>query len=267
MSVENHVKERYAAGAEQVEAELCCPVSYDPKFLKVIPQEILDKDYGCGDPSQFLQKGETVLDLGSGGGKICYIASQVVGPEGRVIGVDFNPPMLELARKYKQEVAEKIGYGNVEFKRGHIQDLKTNLDDPSTILIENESMDVIVSNCVLNLVKHEEKKQLFEEMYRVVKATGRVAISDIVADMEVPQHLREDDKLWSGCISGAFEEKGFLKAFEVAGFQGAEIVKRDEKPWQTVEGIEFRSVTVVAYKDLANKEESSCCSPNTSSCC
>ena len=99
-NIEQAVRERYAQGAKVREEALCCPTNYDPKYLKVIPQEILEKDYGCGDPSRFLKEGDTVLDLGSGGGKICYIASQVVGAQGKVIGVDFNPTMLELARKY-----------------------------------------------------------------------------------------------------------------------------------------------------------------------
>ncbi len=106
-TLEDSVKDRYAKGAEKREEALCCPVQYNPEFLKIIPQEILDKDYGCGDPSEFLKKGDVVLDLGSGGGKICYIASQIVGAEGKVIGVDFNPVMMNLAKKYQQEIAKK----------------------------------------------------------------------------------------------------------------------------------------------------------------
>ena len=122
------VEERYSAAAEQREAALCCPVDYDANYLKVIPNEVIDRDYGCGDPSKYILTGETVLDLGSGGGKICFIASQVVGPEGHVIGVDMNDTMLDLARSSQGEVAEKIGYSNVEFKRGKIQDLAIDRD-------------------------------------------------------------------------------------------------------------------------------------------
>lgn len=278
-SVEGAVIDRYAAGAKEREEALCCPVSYNQEYLKKIPAEIIEKDYGCGDPSQFLKEGETVLDLGSGGGKICYIASQVVGPKGKVIGVDFNPTMLALARKYQAEVAKSIGWTNVEFRRGKIQDLKTNLEafetglagslqkNPITSLdgllekqaelerlseknplVESNSIDVIVSNCVLNLVKTGEKQKLFHEMFRVLKRGGRVAISDIVSDEEVPLELQNDGELWSGCISGAFEERAFVNAFEEAGFYGVKIEKRDEKPWKVVKGIEFRSVTITAYK-------------------
>jgi SAM-dependent methyltransferase len=115
-------------------------------------------------------------------------------------------------------------------------------------LIATDSIDVVVSNCVLNLVETHLKRQLFEEIFRVLKKGGRAVISDIVSDEEIPLHLQNDPYLWSGCISGAYTEEGFLKAFENAGFHGIEILKRDDAPWQTVEGIEFRSVTIQAWK-------------------
>src|SRR3972149_770881 len=127
-TVEESVRQRYSAAAEAVEPALCCPVQYDRRLLEAIPREILDRDYGCGDPTPFVRPGEVVLDLGSGGGKICYIAAQVVGPRGRVIGVDCNAEMLVLARKYQAAVAERIGYSNVEFRCGLIQDLRLDLD-------------------------------------------------------------------------------------------------------------------------------------------
>src|SRR5438477_12905322 len=123
MITETSVKQRNAAGAQPSEESLCCPVDYDPQYLKVIPAEVIERDYGCGDPSRHLRRGETVLDLGSGTGKICFIASQVVGPEGRVIGVDMTDEMLEVARRNAPIVAERIGYANVEFRKGRIQDL------------------------------------------------------------------------------------------------------------------------------------------------
>jgi len=273
--VEIAVRERYGAAAQLKEEALCCPVEYDPQYLRVLPDEIVERDYGCGDPSRFVRSGETVLDLGSGGGKICYIASQIVGEKGSVIGVDTNIEMLALANKYRTEMAQKTGFANTEFRYGRIQDLKLDLSlvdeylrenpiktagDFSTYesfvnkikeekpLIEDDSIDVILSNCVLNLVRAEDKEQMFAEMFRVLKRGGRVAISDIVADEDVPASLQNDAELWSGCISGAYREDLFLEAFERAGFYGMEMVKRDEKPWRVVEGIEFRSVTVLAYK-------------------
>jgi ubiquinone/menaquinone biosynthesis C-methylase UbiE len=275
LHTESAVRERYAAGAHAPEAKLCCPVDYNPEFLKVIPQEVIERDYGCGDPSRYLRAGETVLDLGSGTGKICFIAAQVVGPNGRVIGVDMTDDMLKVARSNAPIVAERIGYSNVEFRKGRIQDLALDLEkldeelkarpitDAASFLradelaqelrvkhplIASESVDVVVSNCVLNLVEAKAKRQLFDEIFRVLKIGGRAVISDIVSDEEVPAHLQNDAELWSGCISGALTEEGFLQAFSDAGFYGIQILKRDEQPWQTVEGIEFRSVTIEAFK-------------------
>ena len=121
LEYENAVGERYAKAAEESESSLCCPVVYRQDLLDVIPQEIIDRDYGCGDPSPYVKAGDTVLDLGSGGGKLCYIASQLVGKQGSVIGVDCNPTMLQLARKYQTEVAEKIGYNNNSVRAGMLQ--------------------------------------------------------------------------------------------------------------------------------------------------
>ncbi|MCG8583779.1 MAG: methyltransferase domain-containing protein, partial [Pirellulales bacterium] len=274
-NVEQAVRDRYSAASRDAESALCCPVDYNTDYLKVLPQEIIERDYGCGDPSQHVAAGETVLDLGSGGGKICYIASQVVGPKGRVIGVDMNEDMLALAGKHRQSVGEAIGYHNVEFRKGRIQDLALNLalfeeylaEDPvessadwlraeafaeelrqTKPLVECDSIDVIVSNCVLNLVKQSDREQLFREMFRVLRRGGRAVISDIVSDEPVPDTLQQDPKLWSGCISGAFEEKKFFEAFEHAGFYGMTMLSRQEEAWATVEGIEFRSLTVRAYK-------------------
>jgi arsenite methyltransferase len=272
---ENAVLQRYGNAAKEVEACLCVPVSYDKNLLNIIPDEIIAKDYGCGDPSRYIREAETVLDLGSGSGKACYIISQIVGARGKVIGIDFNPPMLELARKYQKSIGDKLGYHNVEFRRGKVQDLKTDLElvdrylqrnpvgsvaDLAHLeefenkirreqpLIADKSVDVIVSNCVLNLVRPEDKKQLFAEMYRVLKRGGRVAISDIVSDEPVPEHLAQDPNLWSACVSGAFREEEFLRAFEEAKFHGIRIEEFTSEPYQTIEGIEFRAITVTAYK-------------------
>src|SRR5437867_9889341 len=128
MPLETVVEERYAAAARCPEDALCCPVIYDPRYLEIIPPEVIERDYGCGDPSRWVHAGETVLDLGSGTGKICFIAAQVVGPKGRVIGVDMTDEMLEVARRGAPVVAERIGYANVEFRKGRIQDLALDLE-------------------------------------------------------------------------------------------------------------------------------------------
>ncbi|HEY2713556.1 MAG TPA: methyltransferase domain-containing protein [Chthoniobacterales bacterium] len=275
LNTEAAVRERYAAGATTTEAKLCCPVEYNSDYLKVIPEEVIERDYGCGDPTRYLREGDTVLDLGSGTGKICFIAAQIVGPKGKVIGVDMTDEMLEVARRNAPVVAQRIGFGNVEFRKGRIQDLALDLDkldaqlrrhpitDATSYLradevmqelrlkeplVATDSIDVVVSNCVLNLVEAKSKRQLFEEIFRVLKKGGRAIISDITSDEEVPEHLQNDPELWSGCISGALTEEGFLRAFSEAGFYGVQILRRDEKPWQTVEGVEFRSLTVEAFK-------------------
>jgi len=269
------VADRYAAAAEQREAALCCPVDYNTELLEKIPDEIVEKDYGCGNPTAYVREGDVVVDLGSGGGKLCYITSQVVGERGRVIGVDCNQTMLALARKYRGEMAEKLGYGNVEFRYGRIQDLALDLDafhlrlndipaaDPSrgvevlnlmrtlrdsSPMIEDDTVDCVISNCVLNLVNPDDRKQMFREIYRVLKDGGRAAISDIVSDEDVPLEMQQDGHLWSGCLSGAWREDRLVEEFADAGFHGIEISKYREEPWQVIDGIEFRSVTVLAYK-------------------
>ena len=275
LDVETAVRDRYSRAASEREAALCCPVEYNKEYLKILPQEVIERDYGCGDPSAYVKAGETVLDLGSGSGKICFIAAQVVGRAGKVIGVDMNDEMLSLARRASQEVAMKLGFDNTSFKKGRIQDLRVDRDALGLYLhehpvrseqdlvkleeftarqareaplIADHSIDVVVSNCVLNLVSPEDKAQLFRELFRVLKRGGRAVISDIVSDEEVPAHLKADAELWSGCISGAYQERAFLQAFADAGFYGIEQVKRDVAPWRTVEGYEFRSVTIIAYK-------------------
>jgi arsenite methyltransferase len=274
-AVESAVRERYAAGAKSTEARLCCPVDYNSDYLKAIPPEVIEKDYGCGDPSRYLREGEVVVDLGSGTGKICFIAAQVVGPTGKIIGVDMTDEMLEVARRNAPIVAERVGYANVEFRKGRIQDLALDLElldrelqnNPITDaasflaadelaeelrckqpLIAGDSIDVVVSNCVLNLVESKSKRNLFAEIFRVLKKGGRAVISDIVSDEIVPGEMQADPELWSGCISGALTEDGFIRAFEEAGFYGIRILKRDAQPWRTVQGIEFRSLTVEAFK-------------------
>jgi arsenite methyltransferase len=196
---EASVYRRYTAAANEREAALCCPVEYAADFLSVIPDEVIERDYGCGDPTPYVKPGDTVLDLGSGGGKLCFIAAQVVGSEGRVIGVDCNREMLALARKHAPTVADRIGHANVEFRYGMIQDLRLDLalleeelakhpvrnsedflrlrhlqemlslEQP---LIEDDSVDCVVSNCVLNLVRQEDRTTLFAELFRVLKHGG-----------------------------------------------------------------------------------------------
>jgi ubiquinone/menaquinone biosynthesis C-methylase UbiE len=275
LDVENTVRERYTEGARERQEALCCPVSYDADLLALLPQEIIDKDYGCGDPSRYVQQGDHVLDLGSGGGKICYMAAQLVGDSGRVTGVDMNDDMLALARRHQDEMAVRLGGDRVRFLKGHIQDLALDIDALADYLgtrpvsspdeyaalrawesgqrrtqplIPDQSVDLVISNCVLNLVADQDKQQLISEIYRVLKPGGRIAISDIISDQPVPAAMKNNHELWSGCISGAYHEAGFLDEFSRAGFHAVCYDKWDPEPWQIVEGIEFRSVTLTAVK-------------------
>ncbi len=275
LDVERTVRERYGAAARAPEAALCCPVDYDPRWLEVVPREVIERDYGCGDPSRHVRPGDRVLDLGSGGGKICFIASQIAGKEGSVVGVDANDEMLALARWAAPIVAERVGHANVAFARGRIQDLALPLDALDAWLAEHPvrsaadleacereaerlrreqplvpdaSVDLVVSNCVLNLVRPEDKERLIREVFRVLRRGGRIAISDIVSDEPVPEALRADPELWSGCVSGAFHEQELLRALEDAGFHAIAIDAWGDAPFRVVDGIVFRSVTVTAHK-------------------
>jgi arsenite methyltransferase len=275
LNVEQAVRERYSSAAKQSEACLCTSVGYDANLLAVLPAEVIERDYGCGDPTRWVKPSETVLDLGSGSGKICFIAAQIVGPAGRVIGVDRNDDMLALARQSQRKVGDRLGYHNTAFYKGSIQDLALDLDCFDAYLREHPvrsagdwlraeshadllrrtqpmiadgSVELVVSNCVLNLVGEGDRRQLFGELFRVLKPGGRAVISDIVSDRLAPQRLKDNPELWSGCISGAFVEEAFLAAFAAAGFEEIELVERQAAAWKVVEGIEFRSVTVRAYK-------------------
>lgn len=267
---EDREQKRYSQAAESPEACLCIPVGYQIDHSH-IPQRVLDVDYGCGDPTTYAREGDTVLDLGSGSGKHCFLMARTVGAQGKVIGIDKTPTMLELARGAVSEVCGALGYpeNNVEFRRGHIENLKWSLDRiagctngsvPSSYaeldklarhldeepLVASDSVDLVVSNCVLNLVADHKKPGLFQELYRVLNRGGRAVISDIVAEQDVPQSLKDNDELWTGCISGALRRDRFLQAFIDAGFHGVQELSSFH--WQTVEGIHFHSVTLAAYK-------------------
>ena len=276
LSYDAAVERRYAQAAVAREPALCCPpAQYDPELLRHLPAEIIERDYGCGDPTRHVEPGERVVDLGSGSGKACYMLSSRVGTTGRVVGVDCNDAMLALARSYQPQIAQAKGIDNVRFIKARIQDLALDLDAVAAWLdqrpvrtlddwaaLEREcerlrteapavadgSADVVISDCVLNLVNPADKQRLFTEIHRVLRPGGRAVISDIVCDEGPTPAILDDPELWSGCISGAFREDRFLAAFEEAGFYGIEILSRAEAPWQVIDGVEFRSVTLRAFK-------------------
>ncbi len=232
------VSERYAKAASAGE-QMCCPTSYDMKHLKTfIPEEVLKISYGCGTPAglQTVQTGETVLDIGSGGGIDCFEASRLVGPTGRVIGIDMTDTILEIARENASVVATNLGYlaSNVEFRKG--------LAD--AMPVQDHTIDLIISNCVINLAP--DKSRVFHEMYRVAKFGGRFTISDIVSDQTVPQYLVHDTEKWGDCLSGALTLTDYMNGMTLAGFLGAHLVKFS--PWRVIDGIHFFSVTLTGYK-------------------
>ena len=218
---------------------MCCPTSYDMTDLKsFIPEEVLKISYGCGTPAglKTVRAGETVLDIGSGGGIDCFEASRLVGPTGRVIGIDMTDTMLEIARKHAVVVATNLGYpaSNVEFRKG--------LAD--AMPVEDGTVDLIISNCVINLAP--DKRKVFQEMFRVAKPGGRFTISDIVADQTVPQYLVHDAQKWGDCLSGALTLTDYIAGMVGAGFLGIHLIK--SSPWQVIDGIHFFSVTLTGYK-------------------
>ena len=195
--------------------ELSSGVGYSVKELASIP-EGANLGLGCGNPVALasLQPGETVLDLGSGGGIDCFLAARKVGAEGRVIGVDMTPEMIHLAR----ENAEKSGLKNVEFRLGEIENLP----------LVNDSIDAAISNCVINL--SPDKERVFSEIYRVLKPGGRMMVSDIVLDGEIPEAVKSSIAAYTGCIGGALKRADYLAAMAKAGFTQVEIVAETPVP-------------------------------------
>jgi 7,8-dihydro-6-hydroxymethylpterin dimethyltransferase len=230
------VREFYGAAAETPQPELCCPTRYDPDAVAHIPRDVLDRFYGCGSPmaSGGIQPGETVVDLGSGAGIDVFIAARLVGPGGRAIGVDMTDRMLAVARENQPRVAAALGYDVVEFREGFLEQIP----------IEGRSVDLVTSNCVVNL--SPDKPRVFEEIWRILKDHGRIVIADIVSEREVPPHLKVNPRLWGECLVGALTQEAFLAGLERAGFYGLTVLKRAY--WKEVEGYPFFSITVQGFK-------------------
>jgi arsenite methyltransferase len=225
-----------------------------------------DLGLGCGLPTEFAQikEGDTVIDLGSGAGNDCFVARKLTGERGKVIGVDFTDAMVARAR----ENAEKIGFHNVEFRLGDIESLP----------VSSNVANVVISNCVLNLVPNKHK--VFSEIYRVLKPGAHFSISDIVLEGELPAELRQAAEMYAGCVSGAIQESEYLGIIAEAGFANVVIQKRKkitvpdeillsylsaEKLAQLKEsGSGIYSITV--YAEKAAKDARNCCEPG-SGCC
>jgi len=221
------VKDKYSRIAEHGKAEnasSCCGATTPSnKVYNVMTDDYSETDgyvedadlgLGCGLPTQFAQikKGDTIIDLGSGAGNDCFVARHETGVEGKVIGIDFTPIMIEKARIN----AEKLGYNNVEFREGDID----------TMPVNNDIADVIVSNCVLNLVPNKPK--VVGEIFRALKPGGHFSISDIVLIGNLPDALKEDAEMYAGCVAGAIQKSEYLRLIKDKGFQNIKVQK--EKP-------------------------------------
>lgn len=241
-AVRKSVNEFYAAAAIQPQKELCCPTSYNAADISHIPLEALNISYGCGSPvtQANIKSGENVLDLGSGGGIDCFIAAKMAGEQGQIIGVDMTDEMLRNANATREIVARNLGYNNVRFMKGFLEEIP----------VTDECVDLVTSNCVINLSAQKEK--VFQEIFRVLKAGGRFVISDIVSDREVPVSMKQDKKLWGECISGAITEAEFFNITRKIGFYGLEIVNR--YLYKEVDGFTFYSITARGYKFKKSKE-------------
>ena len=230
------MRDFYAQAAETPQAGLCCPVKPSAEDLAHIPAEVVDRFYGCGSPvsDAGIALGEVVVDLGSGGGIDCFVAARRVGATGRVIGVDMTDAMIDVATRNREPVARNLGWDVVEFKRGLLEDVP----------VQTATADLVVSNCVVNL--SPDKRRVFSEMWRVLKDGGRVVLSDIVSEGELPPDLKVSVHLWGECLGGALSEREFLDSLERAGFFGVQILKKTF--WREVERRRFFSLTVRAYK-------------------
>jgi SAM-dependent methyltransferase len=239
--IKEQVRRHYAGAVEQ--GSCGCGSCCEPSGL-IRPEDISEADrtipagadlgLSCGTPtaSAAHEPGETVLDLGSGAGVDVFRAAGAVGPQGRVIGVDMTPEMVERAR----ELSAARGDRNVEFRLGEIEALP----------VESSSVDVVVSNCVLNLVP--DKTRAFAEMHRVLKTGGRFVVSDIVSRGDVPDSIRKDLAQWAGCVGGAMDEELYLAGLRRAGFADLEVLDRREYEAVPADGYAFLSLTVRGRK-------------------
>ena len=234
-------------GQPGIEKEISSNIGYSKEEMEKVP-EGSNLGLGCGNPVALasIKKGEIILDLGSGAGFDCFLAADKVGPEGKVIGIDMTPQMIEKA----VENARKGGYKNVEFRLGEIEDLP----------VEDSSIDLIISNCVVNL--SPDKDKVFKEAYRVLKPSGRIMVSDIVLTEELPDYIKNNTSAYVSCISGAIIKESYLKIIEKTGFKNIKVFDEvnfpinfinNDKPDDIVESALEKSI--LSIKVLAIKGE------------
>jgi arsenite methyltransferase len=217
-SIRDEVQKYYANRAQN--SDSCCGdasqnLLYESELLTDLPDDVAEFSLGCGDPITLaeLQSGEVVLDLGSGGGLDCFLAARQVGEDGYVIGLDMTPEMLERATG----AAQRMGYENVEFRQGFLEEMP----------VEADTVDVIVSNCVINL--SPDKPKVFAEMFRTLKPGGRVSVSDIVTTGELPEKVRKDMVAWGACIAGALQVDEYIQGLEDVGFEDVTVTAKTDE--------------------------------------
>ncbi len=267
-------------GGELASAVCSCASAGIPEPVKRIvaelPDEIVMRYYGCGSPIPDRMEGCTVLDLGCGTGRDVYVVSKLVGENGRVIGVDMNDDQLAVAEKYREEMAQKWGFSNVTFKKGFIEDL-------ASAGIGDASVDVVISNCVINL--SPDKKRVFSEIRRVLKDGGVLYFSDIFADRKVPDEINTHPLLLGECLGGSMSYDEFRVIMEETGWEELTVVSSHETPIDNAEieklinGIRYTSDTVRAVKPgsgsscccgsfaVPYEQASACCAGASDACC
>jgi arsenite methyltransferase len=276
MEIKEVVKEKYGQAALRVHSggssccgaaaaiEGCDPITsnlYDASQTGALPEEAVLASLGCGNPTALAQlnKGETVLDLGSGGGIDVLLSARRVGPTGRAYGLDMTDEMLALARENQR----KAGVENVEFLKGEIEHIP----------LPDNSVDVVISNCVINL--SADKDQVLREAFRVLKAGGRFAVSDVVTRGEVPAEVRQDMLLWVGCIAGALQDAEYAAKLAKAGFDGIDIEPtrvysiEDARTFLSGQGIDVDAMASAVESKFISafiraKKPTKCCPPG---CC
>lgn len=252
--IRSDVREYYGkelTSKDDLKTNACCCSGNIPGYVKetlpLIDDEVMDRFYGCGSPIPPLLEGKTVLDLGCGTGRDVFVVSRLVGENGRVIGVDMTPEQLDVARRHVESQTARFGYSkpNVEFLEGYIEDL-------GALGIEDGTVDVVISNCVINLSPDKEK--VFSEIRRVLKTGGELLFSDVFADRRIPEEIRNDPVMHGECLGGAMYVEDFRRMMRKAGFEDfrytsvSKISVGDESIKAKLGDVEFTSRTVRAFK-------------------
>ncbi|MDY6972684.1 MAG: DUF5714 domain-containing protein [Thermodesulfobacteriota bacterium] len=236
------VKSFYSEAVGDKREDILNPVCYDENLIDHIPEAYRFRGYGCGSPvlDADIQKGEHVVDLGCGSGVECFIAARLTGRTGKVIGVDMLDPMLQSANEALEGVIKNMGFNNIQFKKGYLEELP----------MENDSVDLVLSNCVMNLSVH--KRRSYAEIYRILRPGGRLVISDVVCESDPDPAIRNDEILRGECIAGAMAQGHLMALLQETGFKSIRMINRF--PYRTVQGHPFFSLTFSAVKPKVSKK-------------